>query len=53
MLIRVNDIDPEYRNIMRWAGELLERANVSRGAMNADEMNNLQRDSRGEAKFDA
>jgi hypothetical protein len=53
MWVRVNDIDPEYRNIMRWAGELLERAKVSRGAMNVDEMNNIQRDSRGEAKFDA
>ena len=53
MWIRVNDIDPEYRNIMRWAGELLERAKVSRGAFKEDEMNNLQRDSRGEAKFDA
>ena len=53
MWIRVNDIDPEYKNIMRWAGELLERAKVSRGAMNEDEMNNLERDSRGEARFDA
>ena len=53
MWIRVNDIDSEYRNIMRWAGELLERAKVSRGAMKEDEMNNLERDIRGEAKFDA
>ena len=26
MWIRVNDIDPEYKKIMLWAGELLERA---------------------------
>ena len=51
MWIRVNDIDPEYRNIMRWAGELLERAKVTRGAANEDELASLERDSLGEAKF--
>ena len=53
MWIRVNDIDSEYRNIMRWAGELLESSKVSRGAMKEDEINNLESDIRGEAKFDA
>jgi hypothetical protein len=52
MWIRINEIDPEYRNIMRWAGELLERANVTRGKMNPDELMNLKRDITGEAKFD-
>jgi hypothetical protein len=52
MWIRVNEIDPEFKNVMRWAGELLERAKVSRGKMNVSEMANLERDITGEAKFD-
>lgn len=51
MWIRVNDIDPEYKNIMRWAGELLERAKVTRGAANEDELASLERDHLGEARF--
>ena len=52
MWIRVNEIDPEFKNVMRWAGELLERAKVSRGKINVSEMANLERDITGEAKFD-
>ena len=52
MWIRVKDIDPEYKNIMRWAGELLERAKVSRGAAKEDELENLDRNVIGEAEFD-
>ena len=52
MWIRVKDIDPEYKNIMRWAGELLERANVSRGMAKEDELENLDRNVIGEAEFD-
>ena len=52
MWIRVQDIDPDFRNVSSWAGELLERANVSRGAANFDELNNLERNIAGDAKFD-
>ncbi len=52
MWIRVTDIDPEYRNIMRWAGELLERAKVTRGKADETEMASLDRDHTGEVKFD-
>ena len=51
MWIRVEDIDPDYKNIMLWAGELLERANVSRGAANEEELSSLERNSIGEARF--
>lgn len=51
MWIRVNDIDPEYKNIMRWAGELLERAKVTRGAANEEELASLERDHLGEVRF--
>ena len=37
---------------MRWAGELLERAKVSRGKVNETEMASLSRDHTGEVKFD-
>tara|TARA_R110002020_G_scaffold316807_2_gene532169 strand:- start:5662 stop:6006 length:345 start_codon:yes stop_codon:yes gene_type:complete len=52
MWVRVNEIDPEYKNIMRWAGELLERATLSRGAANQEEIESLNRDVRGEVIFD-
>jgi len=52
MWIRVTDIDPEYRNVMRWAGELLERARVSRGKANEDELEILDRNVIGEVAFD-
>lgn len=52
MWIRVTDIDPEYKNIMRWAGELLERAKVTRGRANEQELLSLKRDSMDEVKFD-
>ena len=52
MWIRVKDIDPDYKNIQKWAGELLERANVSRGRANLEELESLDRDVRGEVKFD-
>ena len=52
MWIRVNEIDPDYKNVMRWAGELLERAKLSRGAANLSEIESLERDARGEVKFD-
>lgn len=52
MWIRVNEIDPEYKNVMRWAGELLERFKVSRGSANLDELQSLDRDVMGEVKFD-
>ena len=52
MWIRVTDIDPEYKNIMRWAGELLERAKVTRGRANEDELQSLKRDVMDEVKFD-
>jgi len=51
MWIRIEDIDPEYKNIMRWAGELLERANVSRGAANEEELASLERNTIGEVRF--
>ena len=44
--------DPEYRNIMRWAGELLERARVSRGKAKEDELEILDRNVIGEVAFD-
>ena len=53
MWIRVEDIDPEYKKIMHWAGELLERAKVSRGPANEDELASLERNVIGEVKFDA
>jgi len=52
MWIRVKDIDPDYKNIQKWAGELLERASVSRGPANLEELESLDRDIRGEVKFD-
>ena len=52
MWIRVTDIDPEYKNIMRWAGELLERANVSRGPAKAEELASLERNVIDEVRFD-
>ena len=52
MWIRIEDIDPDYKNISMWAGELLERAHVSRGAANFDELNSLERNIVGDAKFD-
>jgi hypothetical protein len=52
MWIRVNDIDPEYKNVMRWAGELLERAKLSRGRADDDEYESLDRDFKGEVIFD-
>ena len=52
MWIRVNEIDPEYKNVMRWAGELLERFKVSRGSANLEELQSLDRDVMGEVKFD-
>ena len=52
MWIRVEDIDPEYKNITRWAGELLERARVDRGPANEEQLASLQRNVRGEAVFD-
>ena len=52
MGIRVNEIEPEDKNIMRWAGELLERATLSRGAANQEELESLNRDVRGEVIFD-
>jgi len=52
MWIRIEDIDPDYKNIATWAGELLERAKVSRGAANLDELNNLERNIAGDARFD-
>jgi hypothetical protein len=52
MWIRVTDIDPEYKNIMRWAGELLERAKVTRGRANEQELQSLKRDVMDEVKFD-
>jgi hypothetical protein len=52
MWIRVTDIDPEYKNIMRWAGELLERAKVTRGRANEQELQSLERDVMDEVKFD-
>jgi len=52
MWIRVEDIDPDYKNIKNWAGELLERASVSRGKANLDELASLERNVLGEVKFD-
>ena len=52
MWIRVNDIDPDYKNIKLWAGELLERASVTRGPANLDELSSLERNVIGEVKFD-
>ena len=52
MWIRVTDIDPEYKKIMHWAGELLERAKVTRGAANEEELMHLDRDALGEVAFD-
>jgi len=52
MWVKVTDIDPEYRNVMRWAGELLERAKVSRGKAKEDELENLERNVIGEVAFD-
>tara|TARA_R110002020_G_scaffold160008_3_gene344321 strand:- start:8631 stop:8975 length:345 start_codon:yes stop_codon:yes gene_type:complete len=52
MWIRVTDIDPEYKNVMRWAGELLERAKIKRGRANEEELESLERDVMGEVKFD-
>ena len=52
MWIDVTKIDPDYKNIVTWAGELLERASVSRGRANLDELASLERNVLGEAKFD-
>jgi len=52
MWIRIEDIDPDYKNIATWAGELLERAKVSRGAANLDELNSLERNIVGDVIFD-
>ena len=52
MWVKVTDIDPEYRNVMRCAGELLERAKVSRGKAKEDELENLERNVIGEVAFD-
>jgi hypothetical protein len=52
MWIRIKEIDPDYKNISKWAGELLERARVSRGKVNSDEINSLKRNISGDAKFD-
>ena len=52
MWIRITDIDPEYKKVMLWAGELLERANVSRGKANIDELATLKRNVIGEVEFD-
>jgi hypothetical protein len=52
MWIRIEDIDLDYKNIAAWAGELLERAKVSRGAANFDELNSLERNIVGDVKFD-
>jgi hypothetical protein len=52
MWIRVLDIDPEYKKVIHWAGELLERANITRGAANEEELMHLDRDVLGEVTFD-
>jgi hypothetical protein len=52
MWIRINEIDADYKNVMNWAGELLERARVSRGRANEAELQTIERNAMGEAKFD-
>jgi hypothetical protein len=43
-----NEIDPDYKCVMRAGGELLERFNLRRGAAR-DEVSLLRRNLRGEA----
>lgn len=51
--IFISDIDVDYKVVTRAGGELLERYNVARKAMNPDEIAALKRNLRGEVIHDA
>jgi hypothetical protein len=50
-VIKLKDLDPEYRMVMRAGGEILERFNLSRRARRLGDISNLQRDSLRRAQF--
>ena len=51
-MIKIREIDTEYRAIMRAGGELLERYNLSRGRLNEKEYQLLEKDKFGNLKVE-
>lgn len=51
-VIHQNKIDNDFKAITRAAGELLERYNLTRGAINLDQVADLKRDFSGEVIHD-
>lgn len=50
-IIKLKDLDPEYRKVMRAGGEILERFNLSRRGRREGDISDLQRDSFRRAVF--
>ena len=46
-VLKEDQLDPDYKSVMRAGGEILERYNVRRGAASTDEIKNLDRDFSG------
>jgi hypothetical protein len=50
-VMHINKIDPDFKNVVRFGGELLERYNIARqrGLDMRDQLSNLRRNALGEA----